>query len=68
MTNTRRQYDSFTRRPITLKEVRKDEITRKRLDSSKAKTKVLSIKDAPKRRMTPLMVKTSSNINMLKNI
>lgn len=41
---------------------------RKRIDSTKAKTKMIALKDAPKRRMTPLMVKTSSNINMLKNI
>ena len=58
--------ESMPRRPITLKEIKKEEVLRKRVDSTKGKTKML-IKEVPKRK-TPLMLKSNSNINISKNM
>ena len=60
--NYKKQQESQARRPI--KDLRKEEVVRTRMETSmRGKNKIL-IKEVPKRRMTPMMVKASSNTHL----
>ena len=48
------------------KEIKKEDVLKKRIETTKSKTKMV-IKDIPKKKVTPVLVKTSSNFNFRKN-
>ena len=48
------------------KEIKKEDVLKKRIETTKSKTKMV-IKDIPKKKVAPVLVKTSSNFNFRKN-
>lgn len=48
------------------KEFKKEEVLKKRIETTKSKTKIL-IKDIPKKKVAPVLVKTSNHFNFRKN-
>jgi hypothetical protein len=58
----------MTRRTTTIREIKKDEILRKRIDSTKGKAKMVVKEPQNKRKVNPLMLKVASNANMPKHI
>ena len=48
------------------KEIKKEDVLKKRIETTKSKTKMV-IKDIPKKKVAPVLVKTSSNLNFRKN-
>ena len=48
------------------KELKKDEILKKRIDHTRSKPKVM-IKDVPKKKVAPVLVKTTSNFHLKKH-
>ena len=48
------------------KEIKKEDVLKKRIETTKSKTKMV-IKDLPKKKVAPVLVKTSSNLNFRKN-
>jgi hypothetical protein len=55
--NQRRQQAYIGR---SNKELRKEEVLKKRIETTKTKNKTL-IKELPKKKLTPILVKTNSN-------
>jgi hypothetical protein len=47
------------------KELRKEDVLKKRIDSTKAKNKTV-FKEVPKKKLTPLLLKTNSNYHLQK--
>lgn len=60
--NTKRQQTYIGR---SNKELRKEEVLKKRTETTKTKNKPL-IKEIPKKRLTPLLTKTGSNFHLQK--
>jgi hypothetical protein len=48
------------------KELKKEDVLKKRIETTKSKTKML-IKDVPKKKNAPVLLKTASNLNFRKN-
>jgi hypothetical protein len=48
------------------KEIKKEDVLKKRIETTKSKTKML-IKELPKKKIAPVLVKTTSNLNFRKN-
>jgi hypothetical protein len=48
------------------KELKKEDVLKKRIETTKSKTKML-IKDVPKKKVAPVLVKTTSNLNFHKH-
>lgn len=48
------------------KEIKKEDVLKKRIETTKSKTKML-IKELPKKKVAPVLVKTTSNLNFRKN-
>lgn len=47
------------------KELRKEEILKKRIETTKTKNKTLA-KELPKKKLTPILIKTNSNFHLQK--
>jgi hypothetical protein len=47
------------------KELRKEDILKKRIESTKAKNKTV-LKEIPKKKLTPILLKTNSNYHLQK--
>lgn len=48
------------------KEIKKEDVLKKRIETTKSKTKML-IKEMPKKKVAPVLVKTVSNLNFRKH-
>lgn len=60
LSNLRRQQAYLGR---SNKELRKEDLLKKRIDSTKTKNKTL-LKEVPKKKLTPLLLKTNSNFHL----
>jgi hypothetical protein len=58
--NLRRQQAYLGR---SNKELRKEDILKKRIESTKTKNKTL-VKEIPKKKLTPILIKTNSNFHL----
>jgi hypothetical protein len=66
--NVKKQQESISKRPGNIKDVKKEEVLRKRVGSTKGKPKIASKEPHAKRKVVPLLLSINSNKDISKHI